>query len=77
MYFALDHGQLMDSTMKTYINFRYVVQYFTAKNKRHISTIPMAAYLSNRQQHYQRATAKAHSEQSRQVLDSRNQWIHW
>lgn len=68
----------MDSTMKTYItNFRYVVQYVAAKNKRHISNIPMATYLSHRQQHYQRATAKTHSEQSWQVLDSKNQWIHW
>lgn len=78
MCFAQGDGQLLDSTMKTYvINARYVVRYFAATNKRHINTIPMATYLSRRYQHYQRNATKTRSEQSWQVLDSKNQWIHW
>ena len=51
---AQGDSQLMDSTMKTYVtNDRYVVRYFADTNKRHISTIPMTAYLSKKHQHYQ------------------------
>lgn len=54
MCFAQDDDEIMTSTMKTYVtNFGYVVQYVTATHKRHISTIPMATYLRNLQQHYQ------------------------
>ena len=64
--------------MRTYTtHFRYIVQYVAARDKRHMTAIPMATYLSNRCLHYQRSTAASQSEQSWQVLDSKSQWIHW
>ena len=66
-------GNIMDSTMRTYAtHVRYVVQYIAARDKWHISIMPMATtYLSSRCQHYKRTSAESQSEQSWQVLKSK------
>lgn len=68
----------MDSTMKTYVvDFQYVVKYYAYAKKRPMSSVPMAAYLTAWSRQYQRNTARMQSERSWQVLDKRNEWIHW
>lgn len=77
-YFTQSDGQIMESTLRTYVvHFRYVVRYLADVNRRPLSSLPMAAYLSRWGRHYQRGITRMHSERSWQVLDRRNQWIHW
>ena len=66
-------GNMVDSTMRTYAtHVCYVVQYVAARDKRHLSTMPMATtYLSSQCEHLKRTSAESQSEQSWQVLKSK------
>lgn len=64
--------------MLTYVhNFRYVVNYIGVREGRPTRDLPISTFLTDRSRQYRRQETKSQSDRSWQVMDGKQQWIHW